>query len=115
MVERDSRGFLLFVCVFVVHCAPGLGLKKSIKCEQTDVIRRATYPGCLAHCSTATIKQVVYPRVRGSSSPSLYMWSQPQLVKHCLDVDDLGSASPPGSVVASPSNITGDLPLSLAV
>lgn len=55
MAERDSKG----LCVY---CVEPQRARKSIKCVKTVVSRSATYPSCLAHCSTTTIKHVVYHR-----------------------------------------------------
>ena len=69
--STEIAGFYLCECV-CSDWALWSGLKKPIKCEKTVVIRWATYPSCLARCSTTTIKHLVYLRARGSTSLRLY-------------------------------------------
>lgn len=44
MVERDSEGLCVCICMDGELSVGVGGALKSIKCEKTDVIRSATYP-----------------------------------------------------------------------
>lgn len=73
MVERDSDGLCVCVCV---QCIESGGTRKSIKCVKTDVIKWSAFPSCSLRCSITTIGHVVYHREGGrSSSQSLFMWA----------------------------------------